>query len=43
MRQKIGIVIFIAVGLGLLYLIFTNEGQELGEDFVAWIDDIIKF
>ena len=43
MRQKIGILIFIAGGFVLWYLIFTNEGQELGADFVEWIEDIVKF
>ena len=43
MKQKIGAAIFIALGLGLLYLIFTDEGQELGGDFAAWIEDLMQF
>ncbi len=43
MRQKIGILIFIAGGLVLWYLIFTNEGQELGSEFSDWIEDLTKF
>ncbi len=43
MKRKIGVAIFIALGLGLLYLIFTDEGQELGGDFAAWIEELMKF
>ncbi len=43
MKQKIAMLLFFAVGLGLLYLIFSDEGQELGGDFAAWIDDITDF
>ena len=43
MKQKIGVAIFIALGLGLLYLIFTDEGQVLGCDFASWFDDLLQF
>ncbi len=43
MKQKLSILLFFAFGLVVWYFVFTDEGQELGEDFVAWIDDIIKF
>ena len=43
MKQKLSILLFFAFGLVVWYFVFTDEGQELGEDFVAWIEDIIKF
>jgi hypothetical protein len=43
MKQKIGILIFITFGLALWYLIFTNEGQEMGSDFAAWVEEVTKF
>ncbi len=43
MKQKLAILLFVAFGLVVWYFVFTDEGQELGEDFVAWIDDIVKF
>ena len=43
MKQKLAILLFVAFGLVVWYFVFTDEGQELGGDFVAWIEDIVKF
>ena len=43
MKQKLAILLFVAFGLAVWYFVFTDEGQELGGDFVAWIEDIVKF
>ena len=43
MKQKVAMLLFFAVGLFLLYIIFTDEGQEMGSDFSDWIADLIKF
>ena len=43
MKQKLAILLFIAFGLAVWYFVFTDEGLELGEDFVAWIEDTVKF
>lgn len=43
MKQKIALIAFIAAGLALAYLVFTEEGRKLGSDFVAWVEAIVTF
>ena len=43
MKKKTSILVFLAVGLGFLYLIFTDEGRVMGSNFADWIEDIVKF